>query len=430
MKESCRLTSLLPYDAGLKRTACLQKGLKEYQSLLRAFLEAVDCWGREEFEKFDSLVGENACQIRTVCLGLLASKSALNIPLLNKKILMALSQIDMLLQPGSIKKLVSSRLSLKALLEKEALDIALTAEEMFVLQAYLLCVMKTVKSDGKLLSSLYFIEHCDSKKYCRFGDVSTNFAAKLNNQLRKQLASASVQFVRSWACRLQDQSLMRMVSEEFTVLGNALPCIPMFWSCKTVFLAAQQQGIPLVIHVKFVEKESQGYTVVDEDCIVFQGDENTPFTEVDLSQADPDQPACVIQGIAVSENGKGFTDWRALLKETSAMDVILAGAADHRQFPAPAQDALIEALNDEEYKNYKAMAKHRGFSEENPGTFFIQHVYAASVGKILDKVLEAPEREAPYVGGKRRILLHFMPRARPFFSHGFSKMPALQPMSR
>jgi hypothetical protein len=339
----------------------------------------------------------------------------------NNQILEILKKIDSLLSSKAIDLLMRSERSLKNIIAEEHLDIFLTADEMFLLQSFLLSEMKTVSDTSKQFDSIYRIEASDPKKMSKFGDVSVSFARNLLSQLKRAVSTASVQFVRSCACRLQDKALMKMVSDQFTVLENTLPCTPMFWTYKTLLLAAQEQGIPLVIHVKFVEKESQGYTVVDEDCIVFQGDENTPFTEVDLSQADPDQPACVIQGIAVSENGKGFAEWRALLKETSAMDVILAGAADHRQFPDQAQDALIEALNDEEYQNYKTMAKQRGFSDENPATFFIQHVYAACVGKIVSDVLGNNLEEDS--GNKTKIFFHFMPQSRHFFPHGFSKMP-------
>ena len=434
-KDSCCLSGLLPYEAKQKRNACLQKGLKEYQSLLRAFLESLHCWNSREFEKFDGLVGENACEIRATCLSMLALSDELRVPFLMNQILLALDKIENLLSAGSINRLMMGDTSLKTLLEREDLDIVLTNEEMFVLQAYLLCTMRVVKNEGRSMNSIYIIEASDPKRYCQFGDISISFAGKLTSKLRRALATASVQFVRSCACRLQDQSLMKMVSDQFTVLENTLPCTPMFWTYKILLLAAQEQGIPLVIHVKFVEKEPYGYTIVDEDCIVFQGDENTPFTEVNLDQIDPDQAACVIQGIAVRENGQGLTkaQWRALMRETPMMDVILAGAADHRQFPDPTQDALIEALNDKEYKNYKAMAKQRGFSDENPATFFIQHVYAACAGKIISEVLGKSFEPFPLerdAGNKTKVFFLFMPQSRLFFPHGFSKMSALQPMSR
>ena len=77
------LSYLLPYDANVKTFASLRTGLKEYQFLLKAFLEAVRCWRMGQFEKFDSLVGENACQIRAIWISLIASRDLLDIEMSN-----------------------------------------------------------------------------------------------------------------------------------------------------------------------------------------------------------------------------------------------------------------------------------------------------------------------------------------------------------
>ena len=69
----------------------------------------------------------------------------------------------------------------------------------------------------------------------------------------------------------------------------------------------------------------------------------------------------------------------------SITDVILAGAADHRQYPDPEQNALIEKMGDGEFETYKALAKLKGFSLDNPSTFFIQHVYASVISQTIKK---------------------------------------------
>lgn len=67
---------------------------------------------------------------------------------------------------------------------------------------------------------------------------------------------------------------------------------------------------------------------------------------------------------------------------SSNIKAILAGAADHRQYPDPEEDARIEEEGGEEFKNYRKMARTDGYSLENPSTFFIQHVYPTTLGKI------------------------------------------------
>ena len=380
------LSHLLPYDTAMKKYGCLRKSLKEYQSLLTAFLEAIDSFRASDLEKFDGLVGENACEIRAVWMATIALNESVDIDTLYGLILAVLKKIDMLLAPSSIDLLMLSAVSLKDILEKEKLDLFLTNDEMAIVLAYLLAEMKIVKNAGEQRNSLYILEVSDPKKFIRFGDVTISFATKLLGRIRRMLATASVQFVRSHAYRFQDQPLIKMVSEEFTVLQNTLPCTPMFWTYKTILRAAQEEGVPLVIHAKFIEKNRDGYAVISEDSMIFES-RNGSFVEVGAENIDLEKPACIVQGLVCNENGQSLTkaEWKELIRETSVIDVILAGAADHRQFPDEKLDANIEQLQDSEYESYKAMAKRNGFSDENPTTFFIQHVYAACIGKVVKR---------------------------------------------
>ncbi|MBS0620639.1 MAG: hypothetical protein JSS61_04170 [Verrucomicrobia bacterium] len=71
------------------------------------------------------------------------------------------------------------------------------------------------------------------------------------------------------------------------------------------------------------------------------------------------------------------------------LGAILAGAADHRQYPDPKEDRRIEELEDGEFESYRKMARASGYALENPSTFFIQHVYPITVGKLPQIVLKA-----------------------------------------
>lgn len=379
------LSHLLPYETDKKKNGFLRKGLKEFQSLLIAFLEATEAFQNGRFEKFDSLVGENACQIRAVWMAIVASKGSVEINKLNERIIKALKKIDLLLTPKSIDSLMGSDESLKSILEKDELDISLTIDEAMMIQSYLLCEMKVVNPEEKM-TCIYKFESTDPKKIKRFGDITSSFADNLLSRLRKLLAASSVQFIRERAAI--SQSLTKMVSEDFTVEQNSLPCIPMFWTYKTVLEAVQSENIPLIIHVKFLKEESNGYTVVDEEKLFFKFAQNGSYVAAKANEADLDKAGWVIQGVATAKDGQLLTkeEWKASMTQRSIIDVILAGAADHRQFPDQTKDHLVEALQDSEYLDYKALAKKEGFSTENPTTFFIQHVYASRVGNILEKL--------------------------------------------
>ena len=62
------------------------------------------------------------------------------------------------------------------------------------------------------------------------------------------------------------------------------------------------------------------------------------------------------------------------------MRVILAGAADHRQYPDP----NVEVKGDTaERLEYKRIALEEGYCLSNPKMFFIQHVYASTAQKAV-----------------------------------------------
>lgn len=381
------LSQLLPYEVSLRKNGSLQTGLKEFQALLTALQETITWVQAGKLEKFDSLVGENACQIRAVWMAIAFSQFSSNASLIDQ-IANSTKCIDELLEPKSIDSLMRSDKSLGDVLEK--IDISLTDKEMFLIQSFLLSEMKTVKMSDNY--SLYRIEAGEPKNFTRFGDVSVSFARNLLSKLRRALATSSVQFMRDNA---QDQ---RMVSEEFTLEQNTLPCVPMFWAYKTVLQTAQKEGIPIVVHVKFLNESDKGYTLMDQESLLFKSDSNG-YVLCQANEADRNKPACVIQGIAVGDEFSKAR-WTAQMQNIGVIDAILAGAADHRQYPNPELDRCIHALNDSEFEHYRALAKKEGFSSENPSTFFIQHVYASREDNILEEIASGQVDYSPVLCAK------------------------------
>ncbi len=375
------LSQLLPYEPCLRKNGSLQIGLKEFHALLRALKESHLCIRSGNLEKFDSLVGENSCQIRAVWL---ASLNFISKSSLFEQIEKSLKKIDDLLASKSIDSLMRSDGSLKDILENHEIDVSLTDEEVFLLQSYLLSEMKTVKISEESLNTIYRIEAGEPKNFIRFGNVSVSFARNLLSKLRRSLATSSVQFVRDHALQSQDVTLQKMSSQEFTHEQNTLPCIPMFWAYKTMLQTAQKHGIPIVAHVKFLQRNDEGYSLTDQECIFFKTT-SRGYVMGQPNEADLDRPACVIQGIAVV-NDVTKTEWTARMEEIGIIDAVLAGAADHRQYPNPELDHCIHTLRNDEFNQYRALAQKEGFSSDNPSTFFIQHVYAAQVEKFFEEI--------------------------------------------
>ncbi len=372
------LSDFLYYNISEKKFGELLKGLKEYRFLLSALDESIKSFENGDLEKFDSLVGENACQIRAIRIALIHSKNSLKQKNTSNKLQQYKKIIEELLHPKKLGFLMTNGFSLKEVLEENNLNIYLTQEEVFMLKAFLLTEMKEVQSEGDLTNFLRKSK-CVPIRIKRLDDeMSYTFANRLASHLRQWLSSSSVDFVREAAEELNDSNLMRMVSDEFTIEHNGLNCIPMFWTYKILLDTAKKNGIPIIVHIKFLDRLDVGSTKKNEKYIFFKPiDDSTGRTYIKTEPSDLDlsKAACVVQGIAYHE-----TEWDEKSLSSSIVDVILAGAADHRQYPNPDVNIVVDDI---EFENFKSMAVDKGFSFTNPNTFFIQHVYPAKVEKMI-----------------------------------------------
>jgi hypothetical protein len=376
------LSQLLPYEKGLKKHGDIRSGLKEYQAILKAFLEANRALGNLDLDAFDSLVGENACQIRAVWIATLATRNLVEVGVLKDRIEAVLVRVESLLVPKIIDGLMQTDETLDTIFKRESLEIHLTDQEMFLIQSYLLSEMKVVNDFSNTSDSLFRLESADHRKLKRFGDVTTSFADRLLSRLRGMLAAASVEYIRKNA----PACLREMVSDVYMRKQNALPCIPMFWTYKIIEKIALSANIPFIVHVKFLLKDARGFNVIDEGCLFFKSNQNGNYEHTSPTNLDLNVPACVFEGVVtVNEDGllPTYDQWASSIIEKGLSNVILAGAADHRQYPDPSLDSMITELGDTEYERYKVMAKRAGFSVDNPTTFFIQHVYASRFEKVM-----------------------------------------------
>lgn len=371
------LCSLFHYNSAEKKHKDLQKGLKEYRFLLKTAKEAIESLERGLLEKFDSLVGENACQIRAVKIALIASGDLDSYSKLKEKIQSALQMTESLL--SSIGPLMQSGKSLKDVLIENQLEIPMNAEQHFVIQSYILSEMKESLSDGQYLPSIFRVEKSVPQKLQKnHPEISYSFINRLASRLRRLLSESSVLFVKNAARGLDDPSLLKMVSE-YSAEHNSWPCTPMFWTYKTLLNLAQREKIPFILHVKFLKKQGEGFEVKGEEYLYFRPcDQTGSYREVPFPmQEDGMGPACVVQG-AVCEPLPSKDQWREKFLQNSVVDVILAGAADHRQYPDP--NRVLE-IDDPEFERYKRLAANQGFSLDNPTTFFIQHVYSTKLAQ-------------------------------------------------
>lgn len=396
------LSELLPYDTSTKINGSLRTSLKEYSLLLAAMEQAITALQNGDFEQFDAVVGENACQIRAVKIAMTAQNYFESVKSIQAQITNSKLKIETLSK--SLEPLMKRGISLQSLLEREEIDVALTSDELFLFESFLLSVAKTVKP-AKVSSPLCRNDVTDYKKLKQFNtDVSTSFMNELVKRTKQLLSAASVIFVKEQAKFLKNEQLEKKCSEDFLVNYNSCPCIPMFWTYKTLLLAAQKKGIPLVIYAKFLAKDKK-YSTVDEDCIVFQPSVNNQGSIYEESVPYPSDLAKVaifVQGVVCANTDllPSKSQWRKAVT-VQKLDVILAGAADHRQYPNPEEDRRIEELNDDEFEGYKTMARSKGYALENPSVFFIQHVYSATIGSTPQLIRKAKLAE--------KVICSFLP---------------------
>ncbi len=375
------LSQLLPYaPATMKNGDLSKKGLNEYLLLLHVTKLAVEAWQNRAFEKFDPLVKENACQIRAVKIAMIASRFIWRGDLVHSKI----EKVEKLkLDTKTLQMLMLKGVTLQDIIVQNG-DVTFGADGLFLLQSF---ILTAVKEQRESLALRGIDEESNPKRLTEFG-VSFSFAKKLVDKLRFDLATASVAFVQSQAAALGEGELMKMSSDDFTILcPHSGPSIPIFWSYKTLLLSAREAQIPLVIVVSF-KIEEQNYRSVGKESVFFRSSGKGYFA-VEPNAEELKAVSVIIEGVSCAPTEETLLPreaWKERFLSFSIEAVTLAGAADHRQYPLNKEgDNRVETLpaeEREEFEYYKSLAVKEGFTEANSTTFLIQHVYAAVTQKL------------------------------------------------
>jgi hypothetical protein len=379
------LRELYPYNIKDKKNAALRKGLKEYAFLLQALTAAAQNFLDGNLEKFDALVSENACQIRAIKIAILSAKKNSEFKHVIPQISSALKRLELVLNDEKLAHLMISNTTLEEVIETEKLDVELCHEELFLLQAFLLCEMKELGANGKFLPALVLNNKSTPKQLKKFSlDVSVSFTTQVTNAIKKDIAKASVNFVRNSAKDLNDQHVIKMTSKDYTREHNTLPCVPMFWGYKALLNAAKNESIPLVAHIQFIREHDLGYKIVADEFLFFTPTHTQAgivYKEAQYGTMDQNLAACVFQGVVYVDSETEIIDmneWKSRIENQSITDIILAVAADHKQYPS---ENIHLNIIDSEFDKYKSAALNNGFSINNPNTFFINHVFPMQLGR-------------------------------------------------
>ncbi len=354
------LSSLLPYNCDVSQAGKNASAfLTEYRLLTTIASNALAAFQAGKLEKFDSLVGENACHTRALKVAQLANS---NLATANRiaEITAIQTAIDTLSSPPSLK-----RVSPQELLTAHHLDIHLSNDEMFLVQAYLLTLTKEVLES----KSLCLKARSNLANLQDLG-VTKSFAQKLESHTKHLLAKSSTQYISERASATQDPILISATSEKFIhTHANHLACTPLFWACRTILHTLTAEKIPVVFHAQFLAKD-QDNAVTGEQYLCYD------LTDSKRIQPGPQKPIFVIEGVVQANADELPTpaQWAETFQKPA--DVFLANAAAHSQYPDEEADIRLLDLQDEQFTKYKSQATH-GFSLQNPSQFFITHVFAS-----------------------------------------------------
>lgn len=375
------LSELLPYDPSIKTGNRLEDGLKEYLLLLVATELAIHDLHSHKWENFDPLVGENACQIRAVRLALILSHCLLDLDSLLGRTLQAKVIIENVL--SRLSTLNHKKTSLKTFLEQEFVNIRLTADEFFLVKSYILTRTK-VSNPFDSNKPLVKNERTDEKKIKDISAVGSMFASNFISFLREKLSKSSVAFVRKLSKQLYSGSHIDKVLEDFSVTHRGLQCLPCYWATRVLLDHALQHRIPIVLSVQQKAKDLD-YKEIQKVTLFFQAT-SEGYQVTERASLDPLAPALVLLGNSCRELAllPDKEQWIQELLEYGPVDLVLAYAAAHRQYPDESKDYLVTELNDQGYQDYKMKANEWGCSLENPARFFLSHAFCDKIENIKE----------------------------------------------
>lgn len=385
------LSDLLPYDPSEKSKARLQHGLNEYKMLLNGMKQALTFLEKDQLASFDPLVGENACQIRALKIALIFSKYPIDTKNLSNEVQAVEQKIKFL--ELNLSNLIKDDLSLRDLLEIENINVKLSHNELFLIKSYLLTIVKILRPPKP---EMPFVknEYTDAKKIKEMGQVGTMFAESLIKELRRSLSLDSCQFVQEIASLLPlPKQIRTSVSQEFSICHRRLHCLPCYWTTMILMLKAYKSQIPIVLIAKQMKKD-KNYDIAKEIAIFF---EPTPqgYREVSSNRLNSDTPALIFLGSSCSEshNLPNRDEWKKELLEHGPIDLVLAYAASHRQYPDDSKDHLIDQIDDKRFHYYKKKAEEWGCSTENPSRFFLSHAFCDKIKNVPKHLSDSEENE-------------------------------------
>lgn len=368
---------LLPYDARSKVGDSLEGSLKELLFLLDVSLVAFREFDQENFALFDSLVGENNCQIRAVMNCILYYNRKPNFSDVSSRIEQLKAKVESFL--SELKQLEEKAFTLDDLMLFYDLNTDLSYDEVYLIASFLLTVVKEEK------------EPCPTTPYAKkettrnqqmkvLGKIGTTFARELVKRLREIISFQTVHFAQSCAKKhgykyIDDGKLI----PNSLIKQKHLFTLPCYWASRASLKEAAYQKIPIVILAKQMKSHLDN-KVVAEKKLTYLVNEQRHYNYVDGDEVTIDGPVLNIISYTYEDasNELSTDRWVEKLKQMDPVEYILSYTAAHRQYPNRFEGVSIEEVEaDPSYQYFKEKADVEGHSIEKPHGLFLCHAYSA-----------------------------------------------------
>ncbi len=387
-RKSYLLSDILPYDVTFPSKSSVEKRLKEYFFLLEACKQASEAARSGDYTSFDPLVGENGCQIRAMMNIFIFSNNLFNYKKLSIRTSEIMKAIKIIRKENYDFIRVSQ--TLKELLETQDLEIKITKAELFLIRSFILTGAKEYK---EVNVEIPFVKNSrtNTKKIMEIAPVGRIFAQKIIKSLRINISSVSCEYVQELESLFRlPKEISENVSSEHLVQYKGLSCLPCYWYTLVLLLQAIYEETPIVMIAKKL-KRKKGIELAKEMVFCYRI-RNGKYEVVSKEELDIKKPALflVASSLNVSNEGFSMTEWKSSLLNYSPIDLVLAFAAVHRQYPDDSKSYLIDDHQDICYQYYKKMAKEKGCTIKNPSLFFLSHAFCDKIENI-SKHLEKTE---------------------------------------
>lgn len=314
-----------------------KKYLLAKQDLLNGAKNAITAFVAKEFNQFDALVKDCACQIR------------------------ALQVIRLATNREFITSLVETLQTLDAT-DVERGDVPLSEDQLRMIVAYLLTISRE-KTTRERNGRDDYKESGNSLKI--LPRISKNKADGVLKRMIKLLAKDSTNFVRDEADRLG-----LYVGEEKLIGPFKIPQLSFYRMTKVVFLSAAEQSIPVLVKIRKVESAFDQF----KTFALFEtnGLGEYAFSVLTNEKIESQEPCLVIEGFTSSSRKVALE----AIKEIGLMRMIDLNAAQHTQF-TDKSDPVDEDLD---LSMDATEAVSRGFSDSNFSVYCIDHIFCDVLG--------------------------------------------------